>query len=143
MEVKGFIIRVWKKLVTKETISYAIVGVLTTLVNLISFHILCNILGWNELIGNIIAWLLAVSFAYVTNNLFVFASGVEEKSKEVSKIIKFFSARLVTLGIEELGLLIFVSWLAFPNMLVKLGLAVIVIVVNYIFSKLYIFTKKN
>jgi putative flippase GtrA len=143
MEEKSIIKRVWSKVVTKETISYAIVGGLTTVVNLVSFDILCNKLGWNELIGNVIAWLLAVTFAYVTNNLFVFGSGVEEKAKEISKILKFFGARLVTLGIEELGLLIFVSWLAFPNMIVKLGLAVIVIVVNYLFSKLYIFNKKK
>ena len=143
MEEKSIIKRVWSKVVTKETISYAIVGGLTTVVNLVSFDILCNKLGWNELIGNIIAWLLAVSFAYVTNNLFVFGNGMEEKTKEVSKIVKFFGARLVTLGIEELGLLVFVSMLAFPNMLVKLGLAFIVIVVNYLFSKLYIFNKKK
>jgi putative flippase GtrA len=143
MEEKSIIKRVWSKVVTKETISYAIVGVLTTVVNLVSFDILCNKLGWNELIGNVIAWLLAVSFAYVTNNLFVFGNGMEEKSKEITKIIKFFGARLVTLGIEELGLLVFVSFLEFPNMIVKLGLAVIVIIVNYLFSKLYIFNKKK
>lgn len=143
MEGKNIIWRVWKKLVTKETVSYAIVGGLTTIVNLVSFDILCNKLGWNELIANVIAWFFAVTFAYVTNNLFVFGNGVEEKAKEVSKVIKFFGARLITLGIEELGLLVFVSILAFPNMLVKLGLAVIVIIINYLFSKMYIFNKKD
>lgn len=143
MKPAHFLRKVWKKVVTKETISYAVVGVLTTVVNLISFHFVCNKLGYNELIGNVIAWFIAVTFAYITNNLFVFGNGIEEKSKETVKIIKFFGARLVTLGIEELGLFIFVSLIGFPNMLVKYGLAVIVIIVNYVFSKLYIFNNKG
>lgn len=142
MKTESLTKKIWKKFVTKETISYVIVGVLTTIVNLISFDLLCNKIGWNELIANLVAWFLAVTFAYVTNNLFVFGSGIEEKAKEITKIIKFFAARLITLGIEELGILVFVSFLGFPNMLVKYGLAVIVIIVNYIFSKLYIFNKK-
>ncbi len=143
MQDKSFFARLWDKFVTRETVSYAIVGVLTTVVNLVSFDLLCNKLGINDLIGNIIAWVIAVTFAYVTNNLFVFRSGIEEKVKEVTKIVKFFSARLVTLGIEELGILIFVTWLCLPNMMIKLALSVIVIIVNYIFSKLFIFKNSN
>ncbi|MDD5934338.1 MAG: GtrA family protein [Clostridiales bacterium] len=135
--------RLWNKFVTKETVSYVIVGLLTTAVNLLSYRLLRIQFGINELLANIIAWVVAVIFAYVTNNLFVFGSGIEEKGKEITKIIKFFSARLVTLGIEEVGILIFVTWMKFPDMIVKLALAVIVIVVNYIFSKLFIFTKKQ
>lgn len=141
MEEKNLIKRLWKKFVTWETISYIVIGILTTAVNLISFHVLCNKMGIDELIANIIAWIIAVTFAYITNNLIVFRSGVEGKQKEIEKIVKFFSARLVTLGLEELGLLIFVTLLAFPNMIVKVVLGVLVIIVNYIFSKLYIFTK--
>lgn len=135
--------RVIKKLLTKEMIAYIIVGILTTVVNLVCFDILCNKLQIHELLGNIIAWVVAVTFAYVTNNFFVFGSGLETKKREIEKICKFFSARLVTLGIEEVGILIFVTWLSFPKMPVKYGLAIIVIVVNYIFSKLYIFTNKK
>ena len=138
---ESLITRIKKKLFTRETITYGIAGVMTTVVNLVSFDLICNRMKVNELVANIIAWILAVSFAYVVNNLWVFKSGVEDKQKEGGKIVKFFSARLVTLGIEEIGILIFVTWLAFPNMIVKAGLAVIVIVVNYIFSKRYIFTK--
>ena len=133
----------WVKVVTKEMIAYVIVGVLTTLVNLVSFNLLCNRMGIHHMVANIIAWILAVTFAYITNNFFVFGSGIEERNKEVQKIIKFFSARLVTLGIEELGLLIFVTGLGCNNMIVKYALAVIVIIINYIFSKLYIFNKKD
>ena len=142
-EVKeaGSIVNLFKKFVNRETVTYAIAGVLTTLVNLISFDLIANKMHVNELVANIIAWILAVSFAYVVNNFWVFHSGVGKESKEIEKIFKFFGARLVTLGIEEAGILCFVTWLQFNNMLVKLGLAVIVIIVNYIFSKLYIFNK--
>ena len=132
--------KIWDKLITKEMISYIVVGLLTTAVNLVSFDLICNKLGVHDLVANLIAWFLAVTFAYITNNLFVFGSGIEERHKEVSKIFKFFSARVVTLGIEELGILVFVKLLGFNNMIVKYGLAVIVILVNYVFSKLFIFT---
>lgn len=143
--MKGQIVikKLWKKFVTRETVSYVIVGILTTAVNLISFDLFCNKLGINDLIANIIAWILAVTFAYITNNLIVFRSGIAKKTKELQKIIKFFSARLVTLGLEEAGLLIFVTFLKFPNMIIKLMLGVLVIIVNYILSKLFIFNKPS
>ena len=139
MQAQMMIKKLWKKFVTRETVSYVIVGLLTTAVNLVSFDIICNKWGVNHLIANVIAWVLAVTFAYITNNLIVFRSGIAETTKELQKIIKFFSARLVTLGLEEVGLLIFVTWLHFPNMIVKLVLGVLVIIVNYILSKLFIF----
>ena len=137
----SFFAKLWKKFVNRETITYAIAGVLTTLVNLKTFDIIANKMKVNDLVANIIAWIIAVSFAYLVNNFWVFHSGIGKESKEVEKIFKFFGARLVTLGIEEAGILCFVTWLHFNNMVVKLGLAVIVIIVNYIFSKLYIFNK--
>ncbi len=138
LQETSLIIKLWKKFVNRETITYAIAGVLTTLVNLISFDLIANKMHVNDLVANVIAWILAVSFAYLVNNFWVFHSGV---GNEIEKIFKFFGARLVTLGIEEVGILCFVTWLHFNNMAVKLGLAVIVIIVNYIFSKLYIFNR--
>lgn len=137
----SFFVKLWRKFVNRETITYAIAGVLTTVVNLITFDLIANKMQVNDLLANVIAWILAVSFAYVVNNFWVFHSGIGKESKEIEKIVKFFGARLVTLGIEEAGILCFVTWLHFNNMAVKLGLAVIVIIVNYIFSKLYIFNK--
>lgn len=139
---QGLIHKLWNKFVNRETISYVVVGVLTTVVNLVTFDLLCNKLHINDLVGNVIAWFIAVAFAYVTNNLIVFRSGIANPKKELEKVIKFFGARVVTLGIEEAGLLVFVTILHFNNMIVKLGLAVIVIIVNYVFSKLFIFNKK-
>ncbi len=131
--------KLYKILVNRETIAYAIVGGLTTLVNFISYYMLCNILGVPNLIANAIAWVLAVSFAYITNDKFVFLSIKSDVKNEAIKITKFFGARVVTFVIEEAGLYLFVDLLGFYNLIVKAALAVIVIILNYIFSKLYIF----
>ncbi|NLK26985.1 MAG: GtrA family protein [Clostridiales bacterium] len=135
-----------KKLISlffnRETINYALAGVLTTIVNFTSYHLFCNILMIPNLLSNIIAWILAVTFAYIVNKTLVFLSKSNSKKEEAQKITKFFGARLVSLGVEELGLYFFVDRLHFPNLYVKAGLAIIVIIINYIFSKQYIFRKR-
>lgn len=132
-----------KKIITKELVVYGIVGVCTTIVNLASFYIICNVLGVPDLTANVIAWIIAVVFAYVTNDIVVFHDKHGSFSTEVMKVVKFFAARLLTLGIEEAGLFIFVTKLNYNNMIVKAVLAIIVILVNYVFSKLYIFNHKT
>ena len=130
----SLIMKLWKKYVTRELITYAVAGVMTTVVNLVLFHLLCNVWHLDEMIGNIIAWIGAVLFAYIINDIWVFRSKWEGSSKELSKFLKF---------VGEVGLFVFVKGLHFNNMIVKAALSVIVILMNYIFSKLFIFTKKN
>ncbi len=141
----------------KELITYVIFGGLTTVVNLISFKLFNVILGEEHyLISNVIAWFIAVVFAYVTNKLFVFESRSWEIKIIRKEIISFFAARVFSLGIEELGLWILVSLLHFDTysitlfgiviggkMIAKIVLAVVVVILNYIFSKLVIFKKKE
>lgn len=136
-------VKLYRKYVTREIITYGIAGVLTTVVNLIIFHIFANSIGIDEMISNVIAWVGAVAFAYIVNDVWVFKSKRTGLSDEIAKIIKFIGARVASLGVEEVGIFIFVKQLHFNNMLVKCGLAVIVILMNYIFSKLFIFNKKS
>lgn len=131
-----------KKIVNKETISYTVAGICTTLVNLISYEILYR-LGLSNLIANGLAWIIAVAFAYVVNKWNVFHSKSESSLDETVKIIKFFTARVVTLGVEQAGMYLFVEVLGIYRWFVKGALAVIVIVINYIFSKFYIFKRKK
>lgn len=131
----------WDKFVNRETISYAIAGVLTTLVNFISYYLFCNIMGIENLIANGIAWMIAVIFAYIVNDVWVFQTKQISTHSQFNKITKFFGARIISFIIEEAGMLLFVDIMHFNNLLVKAGLAVIVIVINYIFSKLFIFNK--
>jgi len=134
-------LKLFKKVVNRETITYGIAGVLTTIINFVSFHVLCNILAIPDLTSNAIAWVVAVIFAYLVNNKIVFLSGKVSAKEEVAKVAKFFGARVLSFVIEELGMLLFVVLLGFQNLLVKAALAVIVIIMNYFFSKLYIFKK--
>lgn len=124
---------------SREFIAYTVAGVATTLVNYLSFHILCNIIGIEDLTANAIAWVLAVSFAYVVNAKLVFLQKKDSVKGEAIKITKFFGARILTFIVEEAGMLVFVKICGYNNLVVKACLAVVVIILNYILSKLYIF----
>jgi putative flippase GtrA len=140
-----------RKVFSREIIMYLVFGVLTTVVNLIVYHF-CNLI-MDVLISNVIAWIAAVIFAYVTNKLFVFDSKSWAPAIVVKEAASFAAARLVTLGIEEAGLLIMIKWLHFDvllntslvsgKMIVKIILAIVVVILNYVFSKAFIFKKKE
>ena len=82
-----------KKFCNRETISYLIFGILTTIVNQVTFEI-CKFMGVNYVVSTIIAWILAVSFAYITNKLFVFESKSWETSLILKEISSFVACRL-------------------------------------------------
>ena len=140
----------------KEIINYIIFGVLTTVVNFAVFWLFNRLLGRDfYLTSNVIAWIVAVAFAYITNKIWVFESKVTTVKGILLEVGEFFLARLFSLGVEEVGLLIFVDLLKFKNlsfelltfaitgeMLSKIILAVVVVILNYIFSKFIIFKKQ-
>lgn len=132
----------YKRAVNRETITYILFGVLTTIVNFLSYEGLFR-LGLSNMTANWMAWIIAVTFAYIVNKWSVFRSRSSNIKEELVKMGKFYGARLVSLGVEQLGMLVFVEVLGFHRWLIKGGLSFIVIVLNYIFSKLYIFTKDN
>lgn len=139
----SFIKKHWSKILNRETITYTFAGILTTLVNFITYYILCNIFNIENLIANTIAWVIAVSFAYVVNDLWVFQSERDSIFKECLKIIKFFGARICSFIVEQMGMFLFVNLLKWNNLIVKAFLAVVVIVLNYLFSKVYIFKNQK
>jgi len=123
----------------KEIINYLIFGILTTLVSIITYAIFTRLFNINYNISNVLSWLLAVSFAYITNKNYVFNS----KDKNIIKsIIKFFTSRITTLIIEIIFMLIMVDILKFNDMVCKIIVQFIVIVLNYVFSKLFVFNKE-
>ena len=148
-----------KTLITKykELIVYFVFGLCTTVVNLITFKIFNLILGDEKyLISNVFAWFFSVVFAYTTNKIFVFKSkdwGMKTLFKEV---ISFFSSRVFTFVIEESGLYFLVDIMNLKDvqldvfvvivsgeMISKLIVGVLVVIINYIFSKMFIFKKKK
>jgi putative flippase GtrA len=141
-KLKITMIELWKKVVNRETIAYIIAGVLTTIVNFISYEGLYR-LGLKNLTANAWAWVIAVIFAYIVNKKNVFLSKSSNVKDEATKVTKFFGARLITLGVEQLGMYVFIDCLGFYRLLVKACIAVVVIILNYIFSKIFVFHKKK
>lgn len=128
----------------KEIINYLIFGALTTLINLLTYYILIiTIFNPNNKIElqitNIIAWIISVTFAYITNKLFVFNSKEQNIKKEV---IKFYSSRISTLLVEIILMYIFVSTLKYNDKIIKIITNIIIIILNYIISKLLVFQKR-
>lgn len=126
----------------KEILWYGFFGVLTTLVNIISFYLLDKT-GMNVYLNNFIAWFLSVLFAFVTNKLFVFNSKSLDKKVIIKEVVSFFFFRILSLGIDMAGMYICISMMNMNRMISKVLMNVVVIVANYIFSKIFIFKKKE
>ena len=139
----------------KELLLYVVFGGCTTMVNFLSFSLFQMLLGKDlYLLSNGLAWIAAVVFAYVTNKLWVFESKSWQPGVLWREVLSFVSVRGVSFGIEEVGLLVLVEWLRFGaysaailgvtisgTMIAKLLLTVIVVILNYCFSKLVVFKK--
>ena len=132
-----------KKLISKETILYIIFGVLTTIVNLISYYLFSNIISINYLISNTISWIISVSFAYITNKFYVFNSKDKSKDIIIKEFIKFVNCRLTSGIIEMILLFLLVDIIKVNDFISKLVIGVIVVILNFIFSKLFVFKKLN
>ena len=129
----------------KEIINYLIVGGLTTFVALgVYYGSVLTFLNPNngiELqIANILSWIAGVIFAYFTNRKYVFESKNPNKLQEAAK---FTASRLVTLFLDMATMFIGVTLLKFNDKIIKLVAQVLVIIGNYIFSKLFVFNKAN
>lgn len=129
----------------KEIINYLIVGVLTTVVSLGVYYacVLIFLDPQNAIqlqIANIISWAVAVTFAYFTNRKFVFESKNPDMLKEASA---FVSARVATLLIDMCCMFMMVTCMGLSDKIAKLVVQVIVTVANYIFSKIFVFRKKE
>ena len=146
-----------KKLLNRETILYIIFGVATTAVNYVVFHLLYNVL-WDQsrsLIANAAAFVAAVIFAFVVNKLFVFESKSWSAAILKREIPSFPAARIGSFGIEEAGLFLAEKVLKLGGIVaitvagvaldwitvIKVMLAFVVVALNYVFCKLFVFKK--
>ncbi len=133
---------IMQKVLTKEVILYAVFGIFTTVVNLVSFFVMNSIFKWNENLSNFMAIVLAVLFAYITNKDLVFHSQAKTRKEKVNEFLKFILGRAFTMVIEFLG-----GWLLFmtpiPKMISKLIVTVVVVILNFFISKLFAFKTKH
>lgn len=126
-----------------EVISYLFFGVLTTLINLVTFWILSTVFNLETIAATVAAWIIAVAFAFITNKIWVFKSKTKTNQETTKEAVMFVIARLVTLGIE-----VFLMWLMVDNfkqdkLIWKLLCNIITVILNYLFSKLIVFKEKK
>ena len=131
-------IKLYKKY--KEIINYLIAGILTTIVSILSYEILKNILNIHYIISNILSWIVAVIFAYIINRKYVFESNKQSKQK-IKEFISFVSCRILSLLIETLSMYIMVDLIKLNSDIAKIIAQFIVLVLNYLFSKFLTFKK--
>lgn len=128
----------------REIINYLVFGGLATVVNFVSYFISAKIVGIDEVISSGISWFCSVLFAYITNKIFVFESktkGIKELVKEISS---FFLARIISGVLCDVGTFaIMVKVLNINDIISKFVTQVMVVIMNYILSKLVVFKKKK
>lgn len=148
-----------KEFLTSEIFSYLFFGVCTTVVNIVVFQLCCSALGIHALISNVIAWIFAVAFAYITNRIFVFRSNENSLTGIAREVGSFVAARLFSLLVDELIIWLMVDVMGYiaierlladildcplkdaKSLFAKLCSNVVVVILNYILSKLIIFKK--
>lgn len=142
-----------KRIFNQEMVSYLFFGVLTTLVNYLVFVLLIRFFGDGAALwANVVAFVAAVTFAYITNKVFVFKSKSWEWKILKRELPSFLSARVISFLFEEAGLIVCVNWLHAASwelfgiggvMVSKIILSVVVVIINYILSKFFIFKPGN
>ena len=124
-----------------ESILYIFFGVLTSLVNFIVFSFMYYILSYNNVISNIISWLISVVFAFFTNKFLVFHCYSCIK-KSIIEFLTFFISRLISGIIEVVMMFCFVDILNFHALLIKIILLIFIVIMNYLFSGKIIFSRR-
>jgi putative flippase GtrA len=140
--MKQKLIHACKTLYESSVIRYVFFGGCTTLVNLISFAFLrSRNVELNT--ANLCSIVLAILFAYVVNSRFVFQASCRNFREQLSMFLKFIGARLFSMVVEVVGVWLFAEVLSMPDFAGKLITQVVVLVLNYICSKFFVFTKKR
>ena len=128
----------------KEIINYLFFGGCTTIVNFISYYIPARIIGIDEVISNSIAWCISVLFAYVTNKIFVFSSKKENLVGILKEMFSFIFVRLFTGSLCDIGLFaLMINILGINDIVSKITTQILVVILNYVLSKLVIFKKEK
>ena len=124
-----------------DILAYLVFGVLTTVVNYLVYLPCYNLLEMSAAVSNVIAWAVAVAFAYLTNKPFVFRSHDWSAKTVVPELTKFVGSRIASGALETGIIFLTVDLLAWNGNVMKLVTSVIVVVLNYIASKLLVFRK--
>lgn len=128
----------------KEVINYLVFGVLATLVNFVSYFIFAKLLKIEEVTSSGLSWFCSVLFAYITNKLFVFDSKTETKTAFIKEMFSFFVARIASGILCDVGTFaVMVKVLHIKDVVSKIITQAMVVVVNYVFSKFFVFKNQK
>ena len=149
------------KFIKGEVFSYLFFGVCTTIVNIVIFQLTYAVMGIPTLIANAIAWVFSGFFAYITNRIYVFHSKVNTREGILREATAFVGARVATLVFDELIMWLMVDVMGYTaverltasllhwsvqdakSLIAKICANAVVVILNFIFSKLFIFKKEN
>ena len=120
----------------RELVLYVVFGTFTFLVNIVTYFLFESVMGINYLVSNVLAWFFSVLFAYITNRRWVFESKSPNILKEMSL---FFGGRIFSGVVDTVLMYLFIDVLVLGNTFSKIVVQIIVIVLNYVFSKLIVF----
>ena len=123
----------------KEVLLYLFFGGLTTVISIGSYAFFDVSMHIDPMIANVFSWILAVLFAYITNRIWVFNNVAEDPKGIIQEIISFFGGRVATLLMEEAILYVGIKLLGMNSILIKVLAQVLVVIANYIISKLFVF----
>lgn len=124
----------------REQISYLIIGGITTIIGLGGYWLLIS-LDFGAIPANVLSWIFAVIFAYFANKHIVFHSHATSKSAVIRQGLDFLSSRIFSLTIETSLIWVGIELLQINKYLVKIPVAVLVVVLNYITGKFLVFSK--
>ena len=132
---------IWKKFANREAVLYFIFGVLTTLVDWVSYAVFWA-MGMDYRVSTALSWAAAVLFAFVTNKFFVFRSFNMKPGYLWKEFVSFVACRVTTGVLTMIGMIIMVDFLHWNEFIGKFMVSAMSLVLNYVFSKLFIFKKR-
>ena len=135
-KLRSIIVKYW------DILTYLVFGVLTTVVNYAVYLPVYNFCGISAAVSNMIAWVVAVAFAFLTNKPFVFHSHDWSAQTVLPELTKFVSCRIASGALETVILFLSVDCMNWNGNIWKLVTQVLVIIINYMGSKLLVFRKK-
>lgn len=135
-KLRSIIVKYW------DILTYLVFGVLTTVVNYAVYLPVYNFCGISAAVSNMIAWVVAVAFAFLTNKPFVFHSHDWSAQTVLPELTKFVSCRIASGALETVILFLSVDCMNWNGNIWKLVTQVLVIIINYVGSKLLVFRKK-
>ena len=132
--------KVWAS--ARRVVLYGIFGALTTFVNFVTYLLFAKMLGVDMVVSNGIAWVVAVAFAFVTNRQYVFESTARDRKSIAREAVAFMIFRVLSGAVEIAGFAFFVNMLLLDDIVVKIASMFVIIVLNYAFSKFFVFKRQ-